>query len=292
MPTMTFSPPRRAVARITGAAVALAAGGALADDKDPRLAAGIQDNSFLIEEAYNQEPGVVQHIQKLQRRGRDWLYTFTQDWPISSQTHQFSYTVPYSWIRTDEGRRTQGFGDVSLNYRYQAWMESATMPAFAPGVSLILPSGSRSKELGDGSAGLEILLPFSKIVSDRVTLNANAGMTHLFDVEGHSPTSFRLGGSAIYAVTRDFNLMLEAIGEWEQLVNAERLLEREFTFTISPGFRYALNYPQLNDLQVVMGVGAPISFTRGKSTDYGVILYLSFEHKFLEEKAEAKKLKK
>src|SRR5437867_10915261 len=26
------------------------------------LAKGIQDNSFLIEEAYNQEPGVVQHI--------------------------------------------------------------------------------------------------------------------------------------------------------------------------------------------------------------------------------------
>jgi len=26
------------------------------------LAKGIQDNSFLIEEVYNQEPGVVQHI--------------------------------------------------------------------------------------------------------------------------------------------------------------------------------------------------------------------------------------
>ena len=26
------------------------------------LAKGIQDNSFFIEEAYNQEPGVVQHI--------------------------------------------------------------------------------------------------------------------------------------------------------------------------------------------------------------------------------------
>ena len=29
------------------------------------LAKGIQDNSFFIEEAYNQEPGVVQHIFNL-----------------------------------------------------------------------------------------------------------------------------------------------------------------------------------------------------------------------------------
>ena len=40
----------------------------------------IQDNSFLIEEAYNQEPGVVQHINTFQRlRGGPWVATFTQE---------------------------------------------------------------------------------------------------------------------------------------------------------------------------------------------------------------------
>jgi hypothetical protein len=34
----------------------------LAEEDDKRPAAAIQDNSFLIEEAYNQEEGVVQHI--------------------------------------------------------------------------------------------------------------------------------------------------------------------------------------------------------------------------------------
>lgn len=45
----------------------------------------IQDNSFLIEEAYNQEPGVVQHIQLFQylKKSKEWLYTFTQEWPVS-----------------------------------------------------------------------------------------------------------------------------------------------------------------------------------------------------------------
>lgn len=43
----------------------------------------IQDNSFLIEEAYNQERGVVQHIQTFQIMKDDsWIYTFTQEWPV------------------------------------------------------------------------------------------------------------------------------------------------------------------------------------------------------------------
>lgn len=44
----------------------------------------IQDNSFLVEEAYNQEPGVVQHISTFTRfqESKDWIYTFTQEWPV------------------------------------------------------------------------------------------------------------------------------------------------------------------------------------------------------------------
>src|SRR2546430_2035386 len=69
---------------------------------------GIMDNSFLVEEAYNQERGVVQHIATAfynvnRRAGPDdeaWNLTFTQEWPVFSQTHQFSYTVPYNFIRS------------------------------------------------------------------------------------------------------------------------------------------------------------------------------------------------
>ena len=56
----------------------------------------IQDNSFLMEEAYNQEEGVVQHINTFQRmRGGDWVATFTQEYPVPRQAHQLSYTIPY-----------------------------------------------------------------------------------------------------------------------------------------------------------------------------------------------------
>src|SRR6185436_8207277 len=43
--------------------------------------ARIADNSFLIEEAYNQEAGVVQHISALALvEGGNWAYGFTQEW--------------------------------------------------------------------------------------------------------------------------------------------------------------------------------------------------------------------
>lgn len=250
-------------------------GPAVAEDKDNRPAAGIQDNSFLIEEAYNQEAGVIQHIQGLRRVNKDWFYAFTQEWPVFTQTHQFSYTVPYSWIRTDDGRQS-GFGDVLLNYRYQLSMESATRPAIAPRASLILPTGNDDKGLGSGSYGAQFNIPMSKIVSDRITLHGNAGLTHLFDVQDRSPTSYFLGGSVIYAVSRDFNLMLEALHEWNESVNGFGDIERERVFTLSPGARYALNFE--NETQVVFGAAAPIQFSQDGKRDYGVFFYFSVEH--------------
>ena len=52
-----------------------------AEEKDPRPAAGLQDNSFLIEEAYNQDPGVVHHTALLRRQGKDWSLTFPKTGP-------------------------------------------------------------------------------------------------------------------------------------------------------------------------------------------------------------------
>lgn len=247
-----------------------------AEEKDPRLAAGLQDNSFLIEEAYNQETGVVQHLSTLRRQGRDWFLNFTQEWPIGSQTHQFSYGIPYSWLRSD-AERAQGLGDLQLNYRYQLSTEAAARPAIAPRFSLILPIGDESRGLGVGSLGYQFNLPVSKIVSDRVTLHFNAGVTSYLDVSGHQPTSYNLGGSIVYAVTRETNLLLETVAEWNETVTPGRDIEREFALTLLPGVRHAINLPEG---QLVLGVGAPIRFSEG-AVDYGALFYLSFEHSFL-----------
>ena len=59
----------------------------------------ITDNSFLVEEAFNQEAGIFQNIFNASRSESVWTSTFTQEWPIVSQTHQFSYTL--AWAHSD-----------------------------------------------------------------------------------------------------------------------------------------------------------------------------------------------
>src|ERR1051325_8382666 len=79
----------------------VAIGQTSAPNKPPKAPPAIQDNSFLMEEAYNQEAGVVQHINAFMKslRGKGWIYTFTQEWPVFGQKHQFSYTVPMQRVQ-------------------------------------------------------------------------------------------------------------------------------------------------------------------------------------------------
>ena len=245
------------------------------------LAKGIQDNSFFIEEAYNQEPGVVQHILNVPinfiNGSREITPTFTQEWPVFSQTHQFSYTIPYAFTEEDNGME-----DMRLNYRLQALTEDEWTPAFAPRLSLVLPTGDRDKGLGTGVVGYETNLPFSKIISDRWTLHFNAGMSVFPNARDHHLTNYNLGASAIYAVSRDFNLMLETVaGRNEDIAEGELApeptVDRATTALVSPGARYAFNLP--NDAQLVVGLALPIGLT-SDSPDWGMFFYCSFEHPF------------
>ena len=257
---------------------------ALEKASSERPAAAVQDNSFLIEEAYNQGPGVVQHILNIvhtrqRQAGPDdhaWSFVFTQEWPLFSQTHQLSYTLPYTFL-DEGGRSTNGIEDISLNYRLQVLMESETLPAFAPRLSLILPTGDEEDGLGNDTLGYQLNLPVSKIVSDRVTLHGNAGATLLPDVDDHDLVNYHLGASAIYAVTPNFNLMLEALAEWDEEVDDFGRTDRDASVVISPGFRYAFNHPA--DAQTVIGLAAPIGVTSA-APDFGVFIYASFEHFF------------
>jgi hypothetical protein len=244
-------------------------------------AAGIQDNSFLVEEAYNQERGVVQHILTMQLDfaggdDRAWQFAFTQEWPLFSQTHQVSYTVPVNYFEANDDS-AGGIGDIELHYRLQALEETSSLPALAPRFTLILPTGDEDRGLGDGSVGYELALPVSKIVADQLTLHGNVGATYLPDVEDEDLTSYFLGASAIYAINRDFNLMLEWIGEWPEVAEDDGGgTDREFVSLVSPGARYAINF---EDAQLVLGLAVPIGLT-SESPDWGVFVYLSFEHGF------------
>lgn len=248
----------------------------------------IEDNSFLIEEAYNQEAGVVQHIFNAvytnDSRNRGWSFNFTQEWPIFSQDHQFSYTIP-SYRIVEGSDRVYGVGDILLNYRYQALYEGEVLPAFSPRFSLILPTGSRDRGTGNNVVGYQWNLPFSKKVASRFAMHANFGLTYLPHVKappagtGSSPkqslTSYNVGGSAIVALLPRLHFMLEWVGNFDQDFNDAGKRERLFQSTISPGLRAAV----INEekLQVVVGAAAPIGLNRN-TDNHSAFLYLSIEH--------------
>ncbi len=241
----------------------------------------IQDNSFLIEEAYNQEEGVVQHISTFTYLwpSRGWAYSFTQEWPVNPRPrHQLSYTL----LAVDPGGSSgAGIGDVALNYRYQLVGSGSAKVAFAPRLSVLLPTGDFRRELGLGGAGLQVNLPLSVVVNQKLVTHWNAGTTIVpstRDLAGNRAATYgyNLGQSFIWQIRPRFNAMLETV--W---VDAERVVgpgatERERTLILNPGIRWAHNFK--NGLQIVPGVSAPIGFGPGRQR--GIFLYLSFEHPF------------
>jgi len=223
--------------------------------KDPSRKWEILDNSFLVEESFNQEAGVVQNIFTW-TRGRDgaWEGSFTQEWPAPGMAHQLSYTLPFSGTG-----RASGIGDVLLNYRYQLREESAGGPAISPRLSIILPTGREGDDLGSGTAGLQILVPASKQFGD-FYVHANAGYTWLPDVQ----RTTRVAGSGIWRVAPMFNLMLEGVVEFGE------------TMTVSPGFRRGWN---IGKHQLVIGAAVPITRADGRSTA-ALLTYFSYELPF------------
>jgi hypothetical protein len=244
----------------------------------------IQDNSFLVEEAYNQEEGVVQHLQLFARDWKTggWAWTFTQEWPVPRETHQLSLSVLLSRVERDRESTTTGLGDLALNYRYQLLGGAAARVSIAPRFSVFFPTGSYARSLGAGSAGVQLLVPASIVLSDRWVTHWNAGVAwtpRARDEKGEKaslviPTA---AASLIFLADPKWNLMLESVWFRTESVVGENSREIGETFFLSPGLRYA--WTMKTGLQIVAGVGAPIGVGPSHG-HYSALFYLSFEHPF------------
>jgi hypothetical protein len=223
----------------------------------------IKDNSFLVEEAFNQERGIFQNILTFTRLAGDWNLTFTQEWPAPGVRHQLSYTIPYESV-TPGGR---GVGDVLINYRYQAIDEAHARPAFSPRISLVVPSGR-----GRRGAGLQVNLPFSK-QGNNWYLHWNAGVTWVPHARLVSPA---IAASGIYRMRQMINLMIESVLTSQQMAVGSGLTRRQTTFTLAPGVRAGRN---LGRRQLVGGVAVPIAWT-DDTCAAGVLGYVSYELPF------------
>ena len=243
----------------------------------------IEDNSFIIEEAYNQERGIVQHISAFSRAtGGDWEYTFTQEWPFLSQKNQLSFTVPLASFSDGVGGNQTRIGDIALNYRRQLLGVGGGNVALSPRLSVLLPTGDEASGHGSGGVGVQANIPLSILVSERLVTHYNGGFTLIpaaRNVVGDEARTigYHLGASVIVLVTSRLNLMLE--GLWassEEVLAGNRTGRFEEAF-INPGFRYA--FTTSGGLQIVPGIAYTIGIGPSEG-DNALFLYLSFEHAF------------
>jgi len=245
----------------------------------------IEDNSFFIEEAYNQERGMVQHIfnsSYFPSHPRDLFLSFTQEWPLPDERNQLSYTLPLTVYEYSE----DGLNDLFLNYRRQVLYEDKEGVAFAPRLSLVLPSGNVDKGLGYGTVGVQVNLPFSKRWTEHFATHFNGGFTVFPDAEFETSSgliakktlsTFNTGFSAIWLAHRRFNLLLEFVTNFGSEITDSQSVNRFTQYLINPGLRGSI---QWGKVEIVPGISAPLVWTK-QNFEPAVFLYLSFEHPFL-----------
>jgi hypothetical protein len=253
---------------------------ASAQSASPASPPVVQDNSFLVEEAYNQETGIVQHIFTLltHHGTSDFEGAFTQEWPVGSITHQLSYDLPI--VRSES---ESGLGDVRINYRYQLRGNGETRVAVSPRLSATLPTGDWKKGRGSGSVGFETMLPVSYVISPLFTTHSNVGASYTPSARneiGARANSFgvTLAQSLIITSSNFIQPLVEVVYTGEQSVIDEDKTEWSDDFVISPGVRVAFNFK--SGLQIVPGIAVPIGVGPSRG-DRGLFFYLSFEHPFV-----------
>ena len=259
---------------MVAALLAAAAGDARgAEDQSP-----LKDNSFLVEEAYNQEARVVQHIfdwARFEPTG-DYVLTFSQEWPLVGQHHQLAYSIPLESL--GGGRRGVGWGDFAIQYRYPWLGMGDSRVAAAPEFTLLLPTGDAGDGLGAGATGSEIGLPLSVKLSTRFVAHTNLAVSYTGEANGApAKLEYDFGQSAVWLLAHRFNPLVELVWSRSQPADGGTGGEREESFLVSPGFRWGVDFE--GGLQIVPGIAFPIGIGASSGSS-GVLLYLSLEHGF------------
>ena len=255
----------------------------------------IRDNAFLVEEAFNQEPGDVQHIfnwiqfwdDSATETTRDFAATFTMELPLGSQAHQFSFTLQsldgFEQANGSPPEHQGGVGDTFLNYRYQLLANDDFLWC-APRFSLIVPTGDERFGLGTGELGYQLNLPISRY-GDRFDFHFNAGYTitpgvsalPAFPLIEHDLEGNNLGGSVFWKPKVNLHFFLETLALWNDEIDDLGSRTNINQVFLNPGVRYAVC--QFDEVEWVLGVSVPVGLTED-TPDIGAFAYMSVEHAF------------
>lgn len=240
-------------------------------------------NSFLIEEAFTQEAGVVEHIAAFHYSPRSGTsgYSFTQEWPLFGDRHQLSFTLPFQRETIAPGG-AMGLGDAEVGYGYQ-WMGGDGSRVFAsPRLSLVLPTGDARRGRGDGAPGVEASLPMSVGVSPSVVANWNLGASYTPSArnshgDAADVVGYEAGTSVIWMAHPLLGLIAGAVWESGEEVDGRGETSRSNSLLVAPGIRGTIDLPR--GLQLVPGIMVPIGLGPSGG-ERAIHLFLSLEHSF------------
>jgi len=255
----------------------------------------IEDNSMFIEEAFNQEAGIIQHISNFIVTGGEFVYAYTQEIPLADVKHQFSFGLSYASfgkpsdpsLLGNSNYLTRGLGDLFLNYRpllagKNDW--ALVIPRF----TLIVPTGNARYGLGSGGLGGQFNMAVTKRLNSKITTHYNAGYTYMtstdhytFNDDGTPVLAYEknigstnIGLSAIWIVRPKFNLMVEYTSLFGKEIQDDGSFTKANSTLVNPGFRFAVD---IGKVQIVPGAGLPFNFSNGKFENTGGFFYLSIE---------------
>ncbi len=252
-----------------------------------------EDNSFLLNEAINQEKGVMQYISNFyfdNLKGGNFLYNFSHEIPLGGERNQLSYSLSYYLQnKTASTEGGGGFGDINLSYHHMLTDKKAWAMVI-PSITLIIPTAKNG--YGSGGLGTQAEVYITKRLSRRVVTHYNLGYTYISSADLYISTSTgsrkvgferdlqfkKIAGSAIWYPTRKFNLMLEYVSNFLTEITATGEISSSHQITLNPGLRFAIDHKRV---QIVPGISAPVIFTDGRYTQTGLFFYLSFEPEYL-----------
>lgn len=238
----------------------------------------IEDNSFFVEEAYNQEAGIVQFIQGFDynNKAKSYNYSFTNEIPIGDNVHQFSYN--FGLDHPGGGVNDTKLTDLFINYRCEAYRQKGII--VTPRISLIAPTGDYKKGFGKGSAGVQlnhiVTLELSKYFITHFNMGGTLYPKAKDGTMKEAIFGFNYGSSLIWLLHSNFNMMVEVFGTAEENFTAPGVDKWTDSYFISPGFRTAINLPK--EVQVVPGMAVPIGIGESKG-EWSLYFYLSIEPK-------------
>ncbi len=204
----------------------------------------------------------MQHIQNFQRywNSKDWIYTFTQEWPVdASPRHQLSYTLA-ALHSGDQRGSGAGFGDVILNYRYRVLGAGVSKVALRAKIQRVVSHRRLPPGPWCWRRRIQGALPLSIVLTSKLVTHWNAGTTIIpngKNTVGETGTTFgyNFAQSFVWLAKPRFNVLLETVFNRSQQVTGPKTTEWTSDLLFSPGIRWAYNFE--NGLQIVPGIAVP-----------------------------------